>query len=244
MKKTILIIEDNSEQLNWLKQLVISADENVAIYAVQSAEQAYSILMERTIDIFMVDIILNVNDPGDMSGMQIVEKLRSIPKYMFTPVLFITALEDPTMYAYTNLNCLGYIEKPFEPEKVLKLLKKALCYTTNRGEDVFLSFRKDGLVYPVDVKKIVYMETNNHVMSIHVSDGECLEIPYITCKQILNKTDTDCLIQCSRNTLVNKNYVSGIDVANRYIILKDDFGVIGIGVTYRKRISAEFGNRI
>lgn len=242
MKKTVLIIEDNIKQLNMLKQLVLTADKNAFVCTAQNAEQAYGILMEKTIDVFMVDIILKADKPGDVSGLQVVERLRSVPKYMFTPVLFITSLEDPTMYAYTNLNCMGYLEKPFDPERILKLLKKALCYTTNRNEDIYLSFRKDGIMYPVNLQKIVYMETNNHVMSIHMSDGVCLGIPYITCKQILNKSDAECLIQCSRNTLVNKHYVLGIDTTNRFITLKNDFGVIDIGITFKKKMLTEFGN--
>ena len=240
MKKAILIIEDDAEQLDMLKQLVMAVGANAEIYTADNVTSAYRILMEKTIDVFLADIILDTTKPGDTAGIRLVEKIRKIPKYMFTPVIFITSLEDPAMYAYTDLNCMGYIEKPFAPEQVVKLVVKALNYTTEREKEVSLTFRKDGILYPVKLKEIVYMESLNHIMYIHLLDGSVLEIPYKTCKQVMQETDTNCLMQCNRSTLVNKEYVLSIDAPNRFLTLKDDLGMLDIGITYKKKILAEF----
>lgn len=240
MKKAILIIEDDAEQLDMLKQLVIAVGANTEIYTADNVTSAYRILMEKTIDVFLADIILDTTKPGDTAGIRLVEKIRKIPKYMFTPVIFITSLEDPAMYAYTDLNCMGYIEKPFAPEQVVKLVIKALNYTTEREKEVSLTFRKDGILYPVKLNEIVYMESLNHIMYIHLLDGSILEIPYKTCKQVMQETDTNCLMQCNRSTLVNKKYVLSIDAPNRFLTLKDDLGMLDIGITYKKKILAEF----
>lgn len=240
MKKAILIIEDDAEQLDMLKQLVMAVGANTEIYTADNVTSAYRILMEKTIDVFLADIILDTTKPGDTAGIRLVEKIRKIPKYMFTPVIFITSLEDPAMYAYTDLNCMGYIEKPFAPERVVRLVIKALNYTTEREKEVSLTFRKDGILYPVKLKEIVYMESINHIMYIHLLDGSVLEIPYKTCKQVMQETDTNCLMQCSRSTLVNKEYVLSIDAPNRFLTLKDDLGMLDIGITYKKKILAEF----
>ena len=240
MKKAILIIEDDAEQLDMLKQLVMAVGANAEIYTADNVTSAYRILMEKTIDVFLADIILDTTKPGDTAGIRLVEKIRKIPKYMFTPVIFITSLEDPAMYAYTDLNCMGYIEKPFAPEQVVKLVVKALNYTTEREKEISLTFRKDGILYPVKLKEIVYMESLNHIMYIHLLDGSVLEIPYKTCKQVMQETDTNCLMQCNRSTLVNKEYVLSIDAPNRFLTLKDDLGMLDIGITYKKKILAEF----
>lgn len=241
MEKAVLIVEDEAEQLNMLCRLVEAADGTADIYAVQTVGEAYRILMERTIDVFLVDIILDMEKQGDTSGFQLIERLRKIPKYMFTPVIVVSALEDPTLYAYTDLNCLGYIEKPFDPERIMKLLGKALCYTTSRREERAISFRKSGILYPVRISEIVYLESINHVLHVYMSNGSCLKVPYKTCKQILKEADGDSLVQCSRNTLVNRNYVLGVDIVNRLIIFKDNLGRADIGITYQKKIALEFG---
>ena len=86
-----------------LKKLVLEVDPSVKVYTASASGPAYEILMERTIDVFLVDIILDTSKPGDASGMRLVENVRKLEKYMFTPVVFITSLED-AMLAYE----LGY----------------------------------------------------------------------------------------------------------------------------------------
>ena len=242
MKKTVLIIEDDKDQLEMLAQLVLSVDENAMIYRAQNEKTAYKILMEQTIDVFLVDIILDPGKPSDTSGVRLVEKVRKVTRYMFTPVIFVTSLEDPSMYCFTDLNCIGYIEKPFDPERIRKLLSRALNYSTLREKEVSLTFRRDGVLYPVDLKKIVYMESESHVLAVHLSNHTTLEIPYKTCKQILEEVDADCLVQCSRKTVVNRNFVSSVDIVNRYITFEDNLGRVEIGLTYKKKMIAEFGN--
>jgi DNA-binding LytR/AlgR family response regulator len=242
MKKTVLIVEDDNEQANMLKKLVLTVNENAEIFIADNVTRAYEILMEKTVDVFLVDIILDTSRPGDTAGVRLVERLRKNAKYMFTPVIFVTSLEDPTKYAYTDLNCIGYIEKPFDPASILKLVEKALHYTTVREKDVSLSFRKDGILYPVKLKDIAYMESLNHVMYVHFLNGSVLNIPYKTCKQVLEEADSPYLFQCSRNTLVNKEYVLGVDITNRFLILKNNMGTVDIGITYKKKVLVEFGD--
>ncbi len=242
MKKSVLIIEDDRNQLNMLEQLVLSVDEATIVYTASDEKTAYKLLMEKTIDVFLVDIILDTSKPGDTTGVRLVEKLRKVSRYLFTPVIFVTSLEDPTLYCFKDLNCFGYIEKPFDPERIISLVKRALNYTTEREKEASLTFRRDGILYPVEVRNIVYMESMKHMMYIHMNNKSVLEIPYKTCNQVLMEADTNSLVQCSRSTIINKDYVSSIDIVNRYITFKDDLGCVDIGLTYKKKIVTEFGN--
>ncbi len=241
MKKTVLIIEDNKTQIEMLKKLILEIDAGITVYTATEAKSAYKILMEKTIDVFLVDIILDTTRPGDTSGIRLVERIRGMAKYMFTPVVFITSLEDNTKYAYTDLHCLGYVEKPFSPESVKQLVEKALFFSTCKSKDDVFCFRKDGILYPVKVKNIIYIESRNHEVNIHMVEGGTLTVSYKTCKQLLEEVDADCLMQCNRSTIVNKDYIFNVDIINRFITLKDVDEQIEIGVTYKKKILAEFG---
>lgn len=241
IRKSALVIEDNELQLKMLRGLVLEVDPEVAVYTARDTATAYKILMERTIDLFLVDIILDEDKSSDTSGIKLVEGIRRIPKYMFTPVLFITSLEDATGYAYTDLNCLGYVEKPFSPERVKQLVKKALNFSTMKDRDATFCFRKDGILYPVKISEITYMESVNHVINVHTKRGDMLSVPYKTLKEILEEMDTDCMMQCSRNTVVNKDYVVNLDIANRYITLRDVTEKLEIGKTFKKKVLAEYG---
>lgn len=241
MKKTVLVIEDDREQLKMLKQLVMEINASTEVYMAENAAQAYQIMLEKTIDVFLVDIILERGKPGDASGIRLVEKLRQIPKYYFTPVIFVTSMEDQEMHAYRNLNCFGYIEKPYNPAQVKEKVEKALHYTTEREKDITLPLKKDNILYPVKLKDVVYMESVRHIMYIHLTNGETLEIPYVTCKGILEEADTSGkLLPCARGVLVNREYIYGIDLTNKYLMLKDNYGMITIGGKYKKKLLEEF----
>lgn len=241
MKKTVLITEDNKTQLEMLRRLVLEVNADAVVYTASDVKTAYQILLEKTVDVFLVDIILDVTKPGDTSGIRLVEKIRKIPKYMFTPVLFITSLEDTTKYAYTDLNCLGYVEKPFSPESVKKLMKKALYFSTEKEKEEVFCFRKDGILYPVKIDNIIYIESIKHVVNVHLAEGGSLSVPYRTCKQLLDDMDASSLMQCSRNTIINKDHVVNLDITNRLITMKGVKNKIEIGITYKKKIMAEYG---
>ena len=241
MEKHVLIVEDNKIQMEMLKKIVQEVNPGAVIYTAEDVNKAYQILLENTIDVFLVDIILDTTKPGDISGIKLVENIRGISKYLFTPVLFVTSLEDTTNYAYTDLNCLGYVEKPFNPDIVKQLIERALNFATARNQDATFCFRKDGILYPIKVRDILYIESMNHVVTIHLVNEGTLTVPYKPCKNILEEIDTDCLISCSRNVIVNKNHITCVDTANRYITLKGIEEQIEIGITYKKKVLAKFG---
>ena len=86
------------------------------------------------------------------------------------------------------------------------------------------------------------MESVIHIMHIHLTNGEVLDIPYITCKRILEEADTfGNLLPCARGVLVNRDYIYGIDLTNKYLMLKDNYGMITIGGKYKKKLLEEFG---
>lgn len=241
IRKSVLIIEDEPIQLEVLEKLVLEVDAGAIVYTADNAATAYQILMERTIDVFLVDIILDRDKSSDTSGVKLVEQIRTIPKYMFTPVLFITSLEDTTGYAYKDLNCLGYVEKPFSPEHVKQLVEKAFHFQTVKSQNATFCFRKDSILYPVKIADIVYMDIANHVISVHTANGDVLEVPYKTLKEVLDEMDADCMMQCSRRTIVNKDYILNLDIANRYITLKNTSEKLEIGKVFGKKVLAEYG---
>ena len=241
IERSVLIIEDNKIQLEALKTLVKEVDSDLVIYAVTGAPEAYKLLVERTIDVFLVDIMLSDDKPSSTEGFDLVEQARKMQRYLFTPVIFITSLDDTTGYAYKDLNCLGYVEKPFSPERVKRLVEKALCFPRLERQSNTFCFRRDGIVFPVKVEDIIYMDICNHLLSIFTVKGDVLDIPYRTLKDVLHEMDADCMMQCSRRTVVNKDYIENMDLTNRFITLRGISEKIEIGKVYKKRVMLEFG---
>lgn len=166
MIKNVLIIEDSKPALEMLQQIVEEIGTEVKVYKASNSLEAYQKAVQYTIDVFFIDIILDTTKNADVSGMEFAQKIRNMEKYRFTPMIFTTALMDPKLYAFTNLHSYAYLEKPYNPQEVKKIVKTALEYTTKREEDKNLFFRKDGLLFAVNVAEIVYIENSAHRLVI------------------------------------------------------------------------------
>lgn len=238
MGKNVLVVEDNVRSANLIKKIITSIDSSIKVYVAENSEAAYKYAMEKYIDVFILDIILDTKIQGDTSGIKFAKEMRSVEKYLFTPMIFMTSLEDPAMYAFRDLHCYGYLEKPFDTSKAEELIREALKYEISIKEDETIYFRKDKIIYPFKTSDIVFTCNNNHTMVVHHKNGTTLSIPYKTCSQLLNEVKSDCLMQCNRNTLVNKQYIKTVDLVNRYITLTNQERV-EIGGTYLKKVERE-----
>jgi two-component system, chemotaxis family, chemotaxis protein CheY len=71
-------------------------------------------------------IITDVNMPR-MDGITLVQRLRALPEFKFTPILVLTTESDATMKQKgKDAGATGWIVKPFSPEKLLDVVNKVL----------------------------------------------------------------------------------------------------------------------
>ena len=238
--KNVLIVEDNQTMLQHMTDIVQEADIKNQVFAYDNVKDAYQCALRREIDLFIVDIILDTERPGDSSGLSFVDDIRQVKHYAGTPVIFVTSLEDAKLYTYEKLHCYRFLEKPFEPETLRRLAEECLSFSNTQRKDKILYFRKEGIILSVNREDIVYAGSNRHIISIHTKRPDTLTIPYITLKQLLEELDSSDFIQCSRNTIVNKKYIHNIDYVNRYLQLKDGFGTVEIGAKYKKNLKEMF----
>ncbi len=243
MPKKVMILEDNADTRDFLERLVWKISPDIEVLKFASMDGVYDAVMNSNIDLFLVDIILDVNNgSGDTSGLGFVEKIRGVQKYEFTPVIFITSLQDPKFYAFNHLHSYSFIEKPINPDYVEDTIRKALRFSNSNFNDPVLFFRKDGLIIKIQSSEIVYIQSICHKQYFHLVNGHVEVIPYKTCKQIMKEVGTELFLQCSRNTIVNKRYVDVVDTVNRFIKLKTTGEYVEIGVTYRDKIEKEFSD--
>lgn len=241
MTRKILIIEDNEIHMHLIKNIIEKLNKDITILCVTNGHDAYTIAMEQHIHLFLLDIILNANDTGDVGGLQFVKEIRNVKKYAFVPVIFITCLEDPNLYSYSKLNCLGYIEKPFDENQVKEYVLKGLEFPIADETNKSVFFRKDGIIYSKQINEIIYIESSRRKKTIYCVD-EKLEIPYKSSKQIMDELDSDMFIQCSRYIIVNRNFIKRIDYTNRFITLKGVDKQLEIGVTMKKNFRSKLDN--
>ncbi len=71
-------------------------------------------------------IITDVNMPR-MDGITLVQRLRALPEFKFTPILVLTTESDASMKQKgKEAGATGWIVKPFSPEKLLDVVNKVI----------------------------------------------------------------------------------------------------------------------
>lgn len=238
--KKILILEDNNATLKFIPTIIREISVKNAVFECSDIKVAYQCAIEKNIDLFIIDIILDTSRPGDSSGLKFVDGIRRIDRYAFTPVIFVTSLEDARLYTYEKLHCYSFIEKPFDPNKLKEMVMQCLNFPSVEQKRKTMYFRKDGIILAADREDIVYVECINHVLNIHTIQGDLLSIPYVTLKKFLSDVDSDDFIQCSRSAVVNSCYVHNIDITNRVIQLKNQIGTVEVGIMYKKGLKEIF----
>jgi len=86
--KSLLVVEDNETQRQSIVELI--AHDDVEITAVGSAEEALSKLHEKHFDCMVLDLGLRT---GDMSGFDLLEKVKSDPDNHDLPIIIYTGRE-------------------------------------------------------------------------------------------------------------------------------------------------------
>lgn len=231
--KTILILEDNAREMERLVKIVHDLGPQNEVVCATNLEQAYHMAMEQSIDLFLLDIILDHRVTGDASGMTFADNIRGVERYHFTPMIFITALEDPSLYAYSDVNCYSYVEKPYDSEQLAATIQEALTIPTAHAEMKNMYYKRDGSLLRIQSDKIIYIENGRSGRIIHTTTDDRY-MSYKPCKEILKELDSANFVQCNRFVIVNKNYIETVDPVNRYITFAGRKDMIEIGRTFKK----------
>jgi DNA-binding LytR/AlgR family response regulator len=236
-----LILEDNEKTLLLLKKIVEDVNESLKVYTLTNLYDAYKCMLEHNIDLFLVDIILTNEIPNDASGLYFAEKIRMIDKYLFTPLVFITSLEDSKFITYEKLHCYSFIEKPFDPLRVKEVVNQCLRFPQQSVFDKVLYFKRDGIIFSINQEEIVYVESIKHVLYIYTKNNDILKIPYVTLKNFMEMVDNHIIYQCRRNLVFNLNHVINVDFTNG-IIQFSNGSRIEMGITYKNEMRKLFTN--
>jgi len=120
----IIVVDDEAIS----RRAIISALERAKLKAtaVEDANAAYSLIAEGDYDLIFLDV-----DMPEMSGFELCTRIRALPRYKTTPIVFVTSLNDfenRTSSLMSGGN--DFIAKPFH---FLELAVKALVYVL-RGQ--------------------------------------------------------------------------------------------------------------
>jgi two-component system, chemotaxis family, chemotaxis protein CheY len=122
---TILIVDDSRSLREILGNILKSA--NYTVVEAEDGVVGWELAQKQVFDVVLTD----QNMPG-MDGLMLIEKLRTLPDYEYTPILMITSVTDNDMKSRGRAaGATGWLTKPIDPVRLLLVLdviiKKSLA---------------------------------------------------------------------------------------------------------------------
>jgi len=118
-RKTILVVDDAAANLQVCKGLLSG---EYAILLANSGKMALKALARVRPDIILLDI-----EMPDMTGFEVMDKIKKDNKLQKIPVIFVTSHASETLVAKSvGQGAVDYIVKPFDPNILLAKVRNAL----------------------------------------------------------------------------------------------------------------------
>lgn len=120
MAKTVLAVDDSKSILQMVSFTLKGAGYQVV--EASNGQEALNVAQRQKVDLVLTDLNMPV-----MDGLTLVQRLRALPNYRFTPMLMLTTEAGNDFKAKGKAAGLtGWLVKPFDPQKLLGVVKKVL----------------------------------------------------------------------------------------------------------------------
>ncbi len=122
MKKKILIVEDNPQNMKLLEML-LEAKGYILLEAIDG-EQAMDVATTERPDLILMDIQL-----PKMSGLEVTRKLRQLPAFNHIPIIAITAYAmKGDKEKFIKAGCDAYLPKPIDTRELPRVISEMLLH--------------------------------------------------------------------------------------------------------------------
>ena len=111
-KKTILVVEDDEDSRNALCTILEALGYDSVSFS--GGQDALDAIAELELDLALLDIMM-----PNMNGMQLMEKIKKIPKFAELPIVMVTAKDNPdeVIEGYQS-GADYYITKPYTAKQI------------------------------------------------------------------------------------------------------------------------------
>ncbi len=124
-KKSILIVDDEPDAIEFVKAILTDIDDFNLITAKDGSEGIAKAVSYKP-DLIILDVVL----PG-MDGFLVFHELRGLNETKNIPIIMLTGVADKIgikflkedMKKYTGNEPVEYIEKPIEPDTLIKAVR-------------------------------------------------------------------------------------------------------------------------
>ncbi len=120
MTRKILIADDSGSIRQMLAFVLTQAG-----FEVESAQDGQDALLK--IQGFTPDLVITDLNMPNINGIELVKRVRALANFRFIPILILTTEgQEELKQAGKAAGATGWLVKPFQPEKLLAVVKKVL----------------------------------------------------------------------------------------------------------------------
>lgn len=207
----LAVCDDEKEIRRYITDVAKKSFSEISVTEYENADGIIS--LEFDADILFLDIQM----PGT-DGMEAARTIRKNGKR--TVIIFVTAIEDYVFNAF-DVGAAGYIVKPFDEEKIVGAIRKAIPLVddmhrlvklgseTDKENRRVITVKSDGINTKVVLEDVLYAEVLNRKITLHLSDGK--DISYYGKMTELEGMLGRDFMRIHRAYIVNMKFVKAYD---------------------------------
>ena len=120
MAKIILTVDDSAS----IRQMVAFTLKSAGYEVVEAVDGEDGLNKAKA---KAASLVLTDQNMPRMDGLSLIKALRGLPQYRSVPILMLTTESSDTMKAAGKAaGATGWLVKPFEPQKLLEVVKKVI----------------------------------------------------------------------------------------------------------------------
>ncbi|MEA4919527.1 MAG: LytTR family DNA-binding domain-containing protein [Clostridiaceae bacterium] len=148
-------------------------------------------------DVLLLDIYM----PG-IIGTEAARELRAMGDKC--QIIFLTTSRDHAIDAF-SLDAAHYLVKPYSEKEFFAALDKAMDKFTKKDE-VYITIKSTEGISRVDLNKLVYSETDNHVQKLFLSDGRVINVRKSS-SELFELLEEPRFYKCGSTYIINMDYI-------------------------------------
>jgi two-component system chemotaxis response regulator CheY len=120
MAKTVLAVDDSAS----IRQMVSFTLKSAGYQVVEAVDGEDGLAKAKSNP---VNLVLTDQNMPKMDGITLIKSLRALPQYKASPILVLTTEAGDAMKAAGKAaGATGWLVKPFDPPKLLEVVKKVI----------------------------------------------------------------------------------------------------------------------
>ena len=217
----IAICDDSKKDLEYLYQIVVNyyleKRQKVTIEKFGNPKTLLNNLFlvgGNAYDVFILDIIMQEN------GIEIAKRINKI--YPHALIIFQTGSPEFAVDAF-RVRAFDYIMKPLDRTQVHECLDRLGEVLLNEKKTVFQVKTSDLSLVTIDIKNLLYIESNERRLLFHLSNAEIISTTTLRTKfleSIPFNFSEENFVECHNSFLVNMNHVKTIK-DNEFVMSND-----------------------